>query len=110
MAENESWMEPFRAKEWKNVWVLHVSIMEEGQPVKCIREVVDCLRGEAGVWYARNLLCRLANEAVRGTKLETCPWREARMLGGGAGKAYLYRKVKDPENYARAEMEWYESY
>ncbi len=111
MAGNENWMDAFRAKNGGNVYVLQVSIMEEGKEVKYIKEVVDCPKGEAGVWYAGNLLCRLANEAVKGTKLETHPWREfhtwkeCHKFAGGSSKNYLYKKVKDPVNYAKAEME-----
>lgn len=106
MAKKESWMDSFRAKNGGDVYVLQVSIVEKGKEVKNIREVVDCPRGEVGVWYAGNLLCRLANEAVRGTKMETYPWRESRRLSGGASKYYQYRKLKDSDNYAKAEMEW----
>lgn len=106
MADNKNWLDAFRTQNTKNVYVLRVRIVEEGIEVKNIEEVVDCPKGEAGVWYAGNLLCRLANEAVRGTKLETYPWRESHRLGGGEGRDYLYKKVKNPENYARAEMEW----
>ena len=106
MAGNKNWMDDFRAKNGGDVWVLQVSVVEKGKEAKCVREEVDCLKGEAGVWYANNLLCRLANEALKGTKLETCPWRESRRLGVKASKNYLYRKAKDSENYAQAEMTW----
>ncbi len=104
--QNENWMAAFRARNLGDVYNLQVSVVENDKTVKHIKELVDCPKGEVGTWYAHNLLCRLANEAIKGTKLEAYPWREVRRMGvAGAGKNYLYRKVKDSENYVKAEME-----
>lgn len=123
MSKTENWMESFRTQSKGNVYVLKVSIFEEKKEIKNIREVVDCPKGEVGVWYANNLLCRLANEALIGMEYDKILWRECpdmvywnsdkdyRYLKAGlqcnSDKDYAYMKSKDRRNYVVAEMKWY---
>lgn len=106
MEKNKKWMDTFRTKSKENIYVLKVRVIEEGVKVKDIVEVVDCPGGEVGVWYAHNLLCRLANEVAKGSKMEKIPWREVRNIAGGVSYFYVYKKVKDSENNVYAEIEW----
>lgn len=125
MLKKENWMDSFRTQSRENVYVLKVSIIKEKREEKNIREVVDCPKGEVGAWYANNLLCRLANEALMGTELEKISWRERRYVDVSAesdedfaclrmesrrnsDKDYAYMKSKDQRNYAIAEMKWYQ--
>lgn len=108
MTNNENWMDAFRTKNRENVYVLKVTLIEDGKEVKNISEVVDCPKGEVGVWYANNLLCRLANEILRGTKIEKCQWGQYHSISHEADTDYIYKKIKDSQNEAMAEMKWYE--
>lgn len=124
MPKNKNWIDSFRTKCRENVYVLKVSIIEEKKEVKNIREVVDCPKGEVGVWYANNLLCRLANEALTGMEYDKILWRECpdRVFWNSdeeykylkpkyrpdSDKDYAYMKSKDRRNYVVAEMKWYQ--
>lgn len=124
MRGNKNWMDSFRTQSRENVYVLKVIIMEEEKEIKNIREVVDCPKGEAGVWYANNLLCRLANEALKGMGFDEISWREfpdtlydfkdrdyAYLITEeqlDPDKDYAYMKSKDKRNFVLAEMKWYQ--
>lgn len=101
-------MDSFRTKNRENVYVLEVRIIEEGKEVKNIREVVDCPKGEVGVWYVNNLLCRFANEALKGTEIEKFSWREYHRSSRESDKDYAYTKAKDVQNYVIAGMKWHQ--
>lgn len=108
MSKIENWIDSFRTQNRENVYVLTVSIIQEEKEVKTIREVVDCLKGEVGMCYANNLLCRLSNEVLKDTEFEKLPWREHRKMPHESDKDYAYIKTKDRQNYAMAEMKWYQ--
>ncbi|MCM1044219.1 MAG: hypothetical protein NC417_01805 [Candidatus Gastranaerophilales bacterium] len=108
MSETENWMDSFRTQKRENVYVLTVTIIEQNKKEQIVKEVVDCPRGEAGAWYAGNLLFRLANEKLRGTEFETIAWEDSRMFDHESDKDYAYVKMKGLQKRVIAEMKWYQ--
>lgn len=108
MTKKENWIESFRTQSRENVYVLTLRVVVKGTTIVDVREVVDGLKGEVGVRYANNLLCRLANERLKDTDLEKVFWREHRGLGPKPDLDFSYVKIKNEENYAKAGMKWYQ--
>lgn len=108
MSKKENWIDSFRTQSRENVYVLTVSVVVKEKEIVSVREIVDGLKGDVGVCYANNLLCRLANEHIKGTDFEKILWREYRTMKPETDKDFAYIKTKDQQNHVVAGMKWYQ--
>lgn len=106
MSENNNWFEQFRSQSRENIYVLKVRAFEEDNEIRNKTEIIDCPKGEAGVLYANNLLCRFANEILMDTDLEGIPWEIYRRKMYDTEKNFKYIKRKGNKDYAVAELIW----
>lgn len=78
MVKEKDFMQPFLAKENREVYELTVTMMQNNRKAAEITKVVDAYPGEIGKRYANNLLLRMGNSVAFGTELEKVPWEESK--------------------------------
>lgn len=107
MTKKIDFMDDFRAKENKAVYVLSIVMVRGEKKEASVSETIDAYKGEVGIRYARNLLLRMGNYVISGTELEKIPWEEDKMFCSGEGRDWGYIKSNENGDYILATANWY---